>query len=162
MGVALKSKNKNPPKPRKQTKPSLGLMSLCLSPHLGSKSCEGRGHVCQAHCSRPAPALKAVIQGWRGQLVDSSWTLSGLVGGEGHWESVSSTFWFQLVWGLRVCGQHAVNFFHLVGASAPAKQLQGQGSEYHLVFEEPKVLDFVEWLNYNYFLFLCIFFHFSD
>ena len=25
----------------------------------------------------------------------------------------SSTFWFQMVWGLCACGQHTVNFFHL-------------------------------------------------
>ena len=30
-------------------------------------------------------------------------------------ESPSSTFWFQPVWGLRAGGQHAVNFFYLVG-----------------------------------------------
>ena len=40
------------------------------------------------------------------------------------WESASSTFWFQLVWGLRACGQHAVNFSHLAGVSVSAKQLK--------------------------------------
>ena len=33
------------------------------------------------------------------------------------WESASSTFWFQVVWGLHVCGKHTVNFSHLVGFS---------------------------------------------
>ena len=33
----------------------------------------------------------------------------------GFWESASSTFWFQQVWGLHTCGQYAVNFFYLVG-----------------------------------------------
>ena len=47
-------------------------------------------------------------------------------------ESASSTFWFQLVWDLRAGGQHTVNFFHLVGVSASAKQLKGHDSEYHL------------------------------
>ena len=28
----------------------------------------------------------------------------------GHWESVSSTFWFQQVWGLCACGQHTLEF----------------------------------------------------
>ena len=42
----------------------------------------------------------------------------------GKWESASSTFWFQPVWGLHACGQHAVNFFHLVGMLASAKQLK--------------------------------------
>ena len=38
--------------------------------------------------------------------------------------TASSTFWSQLVWGLSVCGQHAINFFHLVGTLVPAKQLK--------------------------------------
>ena len=33
----------------------------------------------------------------------------------GNRKSASSTFWFQLVWGLRAYGQHTVNFFHLEG-----------------------------------------------
>ena len=41
----------------------------------------------------------------------------------GKWEWASLTFWFQLVWGLCACGQHTVNFFHLMGASVSAKQL---------------------------------------
>ena len=67
--------------------------------------------------------------------------------------STSLTFWFQPVWGLRACGQHAVNFFYLVGVSVSAKQLKGHGSEQCLE-EEPKVLDFVQWLNYYYFVLL--------
>ena len=47
----------------------------------------------------------------------------------GHRESASSTFWFQLVWGLRAGGQHAGNFSHLLGLSVSAKQLTGYGSE---------------------------------
>ena len=47
-----------------------------------------------------------------------------------NWESASSTFWFQLVWGLYDFGQHTDDLFHLVGPLAPAKQLQGHGSEY--------------------------------
>ena len=42
----------------------------------------------------------------------------------GNWELASSTFWFVLVWGLRACGQHAVNFSHLMGVSVSAKQLR--------------------------------------
>lgn len=41
----------------------------------------------------------------------------------GNWESASSAFLFQLVWGLHACGQHTVNFFHLMGASPPIEQL---------------------------------------
>ena len=33
----------------------------------------------------------------------------------GNQEPASLTFWFQQVWGLLACGQHTVNFFHLVG-----------------------------------------------
>ena len=33
------------------------------------------------------------------------------------WESASSTFWFQVIWGLHVCGKHTVNFFNLVGCA---------------------------------------------
>ena len=50
----------------------------------------------------------------------------------GNWESASSTFWFQLVWGLCACGQHTVSFFLLVGVPVSAKQLKGRGSEYYL------------------------------
>ena len=50
----------------------------------------------------------------------------------GNQESTSSTFWFQLVWGLRACGQRTDNFFYLVGVLASVKQLKGRGSEYYL------------------------------
>ena len=40
------------------------------------------------------------------------------------WESVSSTFCFQQIWGFCVCGQHLVNFSHLVGSSVSAKQFK--------------------------------------
>ena len=41
------------------------------------------------------------------------------------WESASSTFWFQPVWGQWVCGQHIVNFSYLVGGvSVSPKQLR--------------------------------------
>ena len=50
-----------------------------------------------------------------------------------HWETTISTFRFQGVWGLCALRQHEVNFFHLVGVSAFAKQLKGYGSEYNLV-----------------------------
>ena len=44
----------------------------------------------------------------------------------GKWESASSTFWFQPVWGLHADGQHTANFSHLVGGfiSVSAKQLK--------------------------------------
>ena len=56
-------------------------------------------------------AFIVMVQRGRDQLVDI--LLIGWWGGK--WASASSTFWFQLVWGLRACGQHAVNFSHLVG-----------------------------------------------
>ena len=42
----------------------------------------------------------------------------------GKWGSTSSTFWFQPNGGLLVCGQHTVNFLHLLGVSVPAEQLR--------------------------------------
>ena len=43
----------------------------------------------------------------------------------GHWESASSTFWFQQVWDPHACGQQTVNFCHLGGGvSISAKQLK--------------------------------------
>ena len=36
-------------------------------------------------------------------------------------ELTSSTFWSQPIWGLCACGQHAINFFHLVGVLVSAK-----------------------------------------
>ena len=56
----------------------------------------------------------------RDQLVDI--LLIGWWGGK--WESASSTFWFHPAWGLRACGQHTVNFSHLVKVSVSAKQLK--------------------------------------
>ena len=44
-------------------------------------------------------------------------------------ESQSSAFWFQLVWGLRAGGQHASNFFHLVGVLVSAKQHKGMAQD---------------------------------
>lgn len=66
------------------------------------------------------------------QGVISSWTFFWLSVLGGNWESLSSIFWLQL--GLYTCGQHMVNFFHLVGALAPAEQLQEYDSEYYLHF----------------------------
>ena len=48
---------------------------------------------------------------------------------ESNWESASSTFWFQLVWGQYECGQQTVNFSYLAGMgrggrSVPAKLLK--------------------------------------
>ena len=40
------------------------------------------------------------------------------------WESQSSTFWFQLLWGLLDGVQHAVNFFQQVGLLVSAKELK--------------------------------------
>ena len=53
--------------------------------------------------------------------------LVGCCGGD--WESASS-FWFQPAWGLHACGQHTVNFFHLLEVSVSAKQLKEHGLEY--------------------------------
>ena len=82
-------------------------------------------------CARPGEGNEKcyTVQGaGRDQLVDIL-----LIGWWwGNRESAPSTFWFQPVWGLRACGQHTVNFFHLVGDSVSAKQLKGPGSEYSL------------------------------
>ena len=40
------------------------------------------------------------------------------------WESASSVFWFQLVWGVPAFKQHAVKFFFLVEVSISAEQLK--------------------------------------
>lgn len=59
----------------------------------------------------------------RGQLMDilqASWWL-------GDWESLLFS-WFQTVSGICACGQHLVNFFHLVGIF---KIVQRLGSEYY-------------------------------
>ena len=63
----------------------------------------------------------------------------------GSWESETSIIWFQPVWGLRICGQQTVNFFHLVGVSVSAKTAQRTWLRIlSIVFEEElKVLDFV-------------------
>lgn len=44
-------------------------------------------------------------------------------------ESQSSAFRFQPVWGLRAGGQHAANFFHLVGVVVSAKQLKNMSQD---------------------------------
>ena len=56
------------------------------------------------------------------------------------WGSISSTFWFQAIWGLLAGDQHAASFFHLLRVLISAKQLEDMA----LAFEEElKVLDFV-------------------
>ena len=62
-----------------------------------------------------------MVQGGCDQLVDI--LLIGWRGGNKQ-ESASSTIRFQLVSGLHACGQHTVNFSHLVGVSVSAKQLK--------------------------------------
>ena len=76
----------------------------------------------------------------------------------GNWESTSSAFGFQRIWGLRACGQHIVNFFHLVGVSVSATAPRTWLRMSPIVLEgELMVLNFVEWLNYYYFVLLdCI------
>ena len=51
----------------------------------------------------------------------------------GNWESTSSTFWFQPIWCLCACGQHTVNFFHLVGVSVSAKIAQRTWLRYYYI-----------------------------
>ena len=57
-------------------------------------------------------------------------------------ESTSSTFWFQLVWGLHVHGHHAVNSFHLMGVLISVKQLKNVCQVLSFMFfrEELKIL----------------------
>ena len=54
----------------------------------------------------------------------------------GQWwsngKSASSTFCFQLVWDLLLCGQQRVTFFHLLQVSMSAKQLKGHDWEPYL------------------------------
>ena len=44
-------------------------------------------------------------------------------------ESQSSTFWFQLVWGLRVGSQHVVDFLHLMGVLLSAKPFKDMAQD---------------------------------
>ena len=72
-----------------------------------------------------------VKEGDVGHVV-SSWTFLLILLMVRYSGSTSST-WFQLIWGLCACGQHEVNFSHLVGFhSAAAKHFKGHGSEYPL------------------------------
>ena len=90
---------------------------------------------CQAKGGpRQANAIRTVLPPLEGS--EESDSVYGAGRGHGHssdwlvrWlESASSTFWFQLVWVLCACGQHIVNFFHLVGVLVSARQLKGHGS----------------------------------
>ena len=59
-------------------------------------------------------------------------------------ESQPSTLRLRALQGLCACRQHAVNFFHLVGVLASAKQLKGPCHDIvYSLDEELKVLDFV-------------------
>ena len=44
-------------------------------------------------------------------------------------ESLSSTFWFQPIWGLCTGGQHIVSFFYLMGVLISAKQLKDMAQD---------------------------------
>ena len=57
-----------------------------------------------AHLLGKDRSFTVIVQRGHGQLADI--LLIGWCGGE--WESASSTFWFQLVWDLHVCGQHTI------------------------------------------------------
>ena len=62
---------------------------------------------------RVVRSLIAIIQRGHNQLMHIlliSWWW-------GKWESASSTFWFQPIWYPCACGQHTVNFSHLVWVS---------------------------------------------
>lgn len=67
--------------------------------------------------------------------------------------SQSSTFYFQQVWILHVCGQHGVSFFHLVGFSyLPKNPSRIWLRILSKVLEEKlKFLDLVLWLNNYYY-----------
>ena len=69
------------------------------------------------------------------------------------WESASSTFWLQPVWGLRACGRHIVHIFHPGGGFSICKTAQRIWFRLSLVLEgDLKVLDFVYWPKYYYFV----------
>ena len=85
--------------------------------------------------------LNSVQGAGRRQLVGT--VLIGWWGGK--WESALSAFWFQLVWGLRASGQHAVTFLPPAGGfslckTAPRTWLRTVSTALE---EELKVLDFV-------------------
>ena len=69
-----------------------------------------------------------------------------LMGGwGGQRESASSPFWVQVVWGLRACGQHTVDFLHLRGFGTSNTAARTRLRIFSLVLEEElKVLDLVE------------------
>ena len=77
--------------------------------------CRGWARSASIHCSKDLDSMKVFRErflktGWgRGvvRCVTSSWTFFWLPGGE---ESASSTFWFQLLWGLPAYRQHTDNF----------------------------------------------------
>ena len=77
-------------------------------------------------------------------------------------ELTSSIFWFQPVWVLHACRQHAVNFFHLVGVLISTKHLMG------ITEEELNIFDFALWPKLLLFClawllsFVSAFSHFSD
>ena len=50
----------------------------------------------------------------------------------GHWESASSTFWSQPLWGLCACGQKSVDFFHWSGLWPLRNSCKDMAQEYSL------------------------------
>ena len=116
------------------------------------------------HCQARKEHSRLVSQGlcppWRG--TEASYSVRGagcgqlmatfLMGGwGGHWESASSPFWVQVVWGLRACGRHTVDFLHLRGFGTCNTAARTRLRIFSLVLEEElKVLDLVEWLNCYY------------
>ena len=64
-----------------------------------------------------------------------------------------SVFRLQTVWGPSACGQHAVNFFHLVGVLMSAKQLKDMTQ--NIIYSPrggTKCPWLCSWLNYYYFV----------
>ena len=92
-----------------------GIMPSKLSPYLGGWFIV-RSFIVKVQRKECDQLMDFLLVGWR----------------EGTWESASSTFWFQPVWGLCACGQHAVKLLLPGGGSVSAKQLTENGSEYYL------------------------------
>ena len=115
---------------------------------------------CSGYCRVPSRKSRKLVlnrpklpNGFQGMLLKTEWGMRKydqlrdillISWWWGNQESTSSTFCFQPVWGLHACGQHTVNFFHLMGVWVSEEWLKGYGSDYYLcLWGGIKVLDFV-------------------
>ena len=127
---------------RSVTKPNLGPLAWCTAStdtklwwRKVQSLLQGQARRMGSSCSKTLNSLMAFRKASLGVKVVGSLIMDILLidwwWGDRvvFWESQSSIFFFQLVWGPCACGQHSVNLFHLVGVLVSVRQLKDMAQD---------------------------------